>query len=76
MIWPNVDLLVHRFDSVLRNFQVKYSTDEYWECKVTQYGTNDWRDLSALSPGVDDLPSAKLVSEHGPEHSPRLHSPS
>ena len=27
-IWPNVDLYVHRYDSVLRSFKIKYSTDE------------------------------------------------
>ena len=79
MIWPNVDLLVHRNDSKLRSFEIRYSTDEHWEWAGYHYGNNECKDLSYLSPSIDCLPpipSSELVSEHTPEHSPRLHSPS
>ena len=29
LIWANVDLYVHRYDSILRSVRIKYNTDEY-----------------------------------------------
>ena len=63
-IWTNVDLHVHRFDSVLKSFQIKYNTDEYMEQAFYQYGTNEFEDLSRVNSSIDNLPPAKLVSEH------------
>lgn len=69
MIWANVDLLVHRNDSKLRSFEIRYSTEEHWEWACYQYGTNEYKDLSNLSPSIDCLPpipSVELASEHSP----------
>ena len=79
MIWANVDLLVHRTDGKLRSFEIRYSTNEHWECAGYQYSTNEYRDFSNLSPRIDRLPllpSAELAFEYTPEHIPRMTSPS
>lgn len=79
MIWFNVDLLVRRNDTKLRSFEIRYSTDEHWEWLDYQYHSNEWRDLSDLSPNIYYLPLIpfdELASEHTPEHSLVLNSPS
>ena len=49
-IWSWVDDCVHRFDSGLGKYDTMYTTDEVWNGIAVQYGTNDNRDLSRLSP--------------------------
>ena len=49
-IWSWVDSGVHRFDSGLGKYDTMYTTDEMWNGIAVQYGTNDYRDLSRLSP--------------------------
>lgn len=73
--WANVDFIVHRNNSLLKSFQIMYSLNECWEWAGYQYGTNDYRDFSNLSPSIECLPPI-ATSELSPEHRPRLTLPS
>ena len=66
-MWPNPDLLVHRFDSGLKSFQIKYKNEEHMERAFHQYRTKDFEDLSHVTFNIENFPPAKLVSEHDTE---------
>lgn len=63
IIRASPDLLVHRYDSGLKSWQVKYSTEEHMDDYLEQYGTNDLEDFSHLDPRVEDLVSTSILAE-------------
>ena len=40
-VWANPDLVVHKYDSGLKSWHVKYSVKERMEEYLDQYGTNE-----------------------------------
>ena len=79
-IWANPDLIVHRYDSGLKSWQVMYSSYEIMDEYLDQYGTNEYKDFSNLTISVDDFHSTITEPESvlGPclPFEPALVSPS
>ncbi|XP_062081211.1 uncharacterized protein LOC133786015 [Humulus lupulus] len=69
-IWSWVDDCVHRFDSGLGKYDTMYTTDEMWNGIAVQYGTNDYRDLSRLSPTYREGPPPASSEDGGISWSP------
>ena len=65
-IWANPDFVVHKYDSGLKSWQIKYSVEEHMDEYIDQYGTNELIDLSHIDLRVDDLPLATPLVEPEP----------
>lgn len=39
-IWANPDFIVHKYDSGLKSWEIKYSAEEHMDEYIDQYGTN------------------------------------
>ena len=62
-IWANPDFIVHKYDSGLKSWQIKYSAEEHMDEYIDQYGMNEFKDLSHIDLRIDDLPLATSLAE-------------
>ena len=65
-VWANPDLVVHKYDSGLKSWQIKYSAEEHMDEYLDQYGTNELEDFSHLDLRVEDLVQTSTLAEPEP----------
>lgn len=63
-IWANPDLIVHSFEEGLKSWQTMYSSYEYADMPLDQYGSNELVVLSHINHRIEELPSVTPLSEH------------
>lgn len=62
----NPDYIVHKYNSDLKRWQIKFSSEEHMEEYIYQYDTNELIDLSYIGLRIDDLPLATPLVEPEP----------
>lgn len=65
-IWANPDFVVHKYDSGLKSWQVKYSAEEHMEEYLDQNGTNEFEYFSHLDLRIEDLAQTTTLAELEP----------
>lgn len=75
-VWTNPHFVVHRYDSGLKSWQIKYSDEEHMDEFLDKYGTNELEDISCIDTRVEDLPYIMPLGEPNPEQNLRPSSPS
>ena len=65
-VWANPDFIVHKHDSGLKSWKIKFSAEEYMDEYIEQYGMNEIIDLSHIDLRIDDLPLATPLVEPEP----------
>lgn len=62
-VWANPDLVVHKYDSGLKSWQIKYSAEEHIDEYLDQYGMDELEDFSHLDLRVEDLVQTTTLAE-------------